>query len=121
MTELFCASFRAWRPDMGQPVVISLGLPRWCADAKGWPVAHVLTPRWSYLKAEPAEFQRCYSEQLERFGVCKIARTLERIAVEHEAEALVLLCHERSWADCHRYQFAQFWMNRTGELVQEIE
>jgi hypothetical protein len=49
-----------------------------------------------------------------------IARTLEKIARQYEAEALVLLCFEALAADCHRGQFASWLFDRTGELAFEI-
>ena len=120
MTTLYTCSYRAYRSDMGQAVVTSLGLPKWRPEASEWPVCHLLTPRWGYLKAEPAEFERAYIAQLGRLGVYKIGRTLERIARENEAQALILLCHESRWEDCHRLTFAEFWLTTTGELIQEI-
>jgi hypothetical protein len=120
LTALYTCSYRAYQPAMGQAVVTSLGLPKWRAEAQQWPVCHLLTPRYSYLKAEPAVFEAEYRAQLERFGVCKIARTLERIAREHDAAALILLCHEADWGSCHRQQWAAWWLETTGELAQEI-
>jgi uncharacterized protein (DUF488 family) len=32
----------------------------------------------------------------------------------------VLLCHEGDWEQCHRQQFASFWLEVTGELITEI-
>lgn len=107
----------------GQAVCISLGLPRWrIEEAQEWPRAWVLAPTAALL-AEPDErkFAAGYTARLERFGACKIARTLERIAREYDATSLILLCHEADWNRCHRLSFAEFWLMTTGELVQEIE
>jgi uncharacterized protein (DUF488 family) len=81
----------------------------------------VLTPTSQLFHlADDEEFTAGYLARLERFGPQKIARTLERIAREHEAEKLVVLCHEVDWARCHRQTFASFWLATTGELVREM-
>ena len=121
MTILFSASYRAYQPDMGTPVVISLGLPRWRPEAEQWDRCWLLAPTSAmFHEADDAEFTRLYVERLARFGPAKIARTLERIAQEHDAERLVLLCHEADWSRCHRQQFAAWWLETTGELVREM-
>jgi uncharacterized protein (DUF488 family) len=66
------------------------------------------------------EFGKAYRDRLEQLGPPRIARSLERIAVEHQAERLVLLCHEADWTRCHRHRFAAWWMETTGEAVEEI-
>jgi hypothetical protein len=121
LTAIYTSSYRAYQNAMGQAVVTSLGLPKWrIAEAREWPICDLLRPHWSYLRAGPEQFGHAYIAQLEHFGVCKIARSLERIAREREAQATVLLCHESRWEDCHRLTFAEFWLTTTGELVQEI-
>jgi Protein of unknown function, DUF488 len=121
MTELYTSSYRAFRPEMGQPVVTSLGLPRWRPEAEQWPRCWLLTPT-SALFAEPDEqvFAAGYVARLERFGVAKIAAALHKIARERQASALVLLCHEGDPARCHRGQFADWWIRTTGEAVDEL-
>lgn len=119
MPELFTTCYGRFNPKMGQPVVTSLGTPK--SDVvKAWPVAHLLTPRWSYWKADPENFRRQYLEQLDRFGPEKIARMLQRIAEETGESRLVLLCWEADWEKCHRSMLADWLLERTGELVCEI-
>jgi len=122
VTQLFCASYRAYRPDWGQAVVTSLGLPRWrLAEAEQWPRAWVITPTAELLgEPDPAKYAAGYRARLERFGVPKIARTLERIATDFEADRLVLLCHESDWSRCHRKLIAEFWLSVTGEMITEL-
>lgn len=120
MTQLLTASYRAYRPEMGQAVVTSLGLPRWRPEAASWPRCWVLTPTPQlFHAATDEEFERGYAERLERSGPQKIARTLERIARGHDAERLVLLCHEADASRCHRSQIADFMLATTGELIEE--
>ncbi|HKB31973.1 MAG TPA: DUF488 family protein [Streptosporangiaceae bacterium] len=121
MTQLYTSSYRAYRPEMGQAVVTSLGLPRWHPDAEQWPRCWLLTPSPSLFREPDADvFGRLYVERLERFGAAKIARTLGRIAHEHDAEKLVLLCHEADVNRCHRGLFAAWWLQSTGEEAREL-
>lgn len=121
MTALFCCSYRAYSPDMGQAVVTSLGLPKYRPESAGWPRNFLIAPSSALFKLHGPEFRGPYIERLERFGVQRIAKTLEAIAQQHEAESLVLLCHEVNWDNCHRKVFAEWLMTRTGELIQEVE
>lgn len=118
MTELFTASYSRWRPELGQPVRASLGVPRWIPDAKTWPRCWAITPRYSYWRSPDWEDQ--YVAQLRRYGAAHIARELETIAREHQAERILIMCFEVSPADCHRGAFAAFWLAETGELITEI-
>lgn len=120
MTELYTSSYRAFRPDMGQAVVTSLGLPRWRPEAGQWPRCWLLTPTSALFHASAEDFDVGYIERLDRFGPAKIAQTLQRIGVEHQADKLVLLCHELDPAGCHR-SLAADWIIRTlGEVVDEL-
>lgn len=125
MTTLCTASYRAYRPDMGLPVVCSLGLPKWRQEAAEWPRCHLLTPTWPMFNAvretgDSAAFAAAYAERLEHFGPPRIASTLERLARDHQAESLVLLCHEADPERCHRSQFGNWWIIQTGEEVCEL-
>src|SRR5260370_42059594 len=107
MTQLYTSSYRAYRPEMGQAVVTSLGLPRWHHDAEQWPRCWLLPPSPSLFREPDADvFGRLYVERLERVRAAKRARTLGRIAHEHDAETLVLLRHEADGNPCHRGLFA---------------
>jgi hypothetical protein len=121
LTQLFTCSYRAWRPELGAPVVASLLVPKWIPEAKDWPRLWAATPRWSYFKAEPGDFDLEFAAQLERYGPERIARRLAEIARECDAENLVVLCWEVSAEQCHRSAWAAWWTTRTGEVVSEIE
>jgi hypothetical protein len=93
-------------------------------DAADWPVCRYLQPRWSYFRAEAAEFGAAYLGQLERFGVSRIARDLHQIARQNgDPERLVLVCHESKMPvtaeTCHRRLWADWWL-ATGEEVEEL-
>lgn len=121
MTELFTASYRAFRPEMGQPVVTSLGLPRWRPEAESWPRCWLIAPTWAmFHEPDEEKWRAAYVERLERKGAAKVSRVLHQIAREHEAERLVLLCHELDWSRCHRGLWASWWLETTGEVITEI-
>jgi uncharacterized protein YeaO (DUF488 family) len=125
VTTLFTSSYRAYRPDMGQAVVTSLGLPKWMPEAQTFPRCWLLTPTGKMFHAvreskDTEAFAREYEQRLEAFGIPRIGRTLERIARQYDAESLVLLCHELDAERCHRLQFAQWLLARSGELVAEL-
>jgi uncharacterized protein YeaO (DUF488 family) len=106
---------------MGMPVVISLLTPKWLPEAEQWPRCWLLTPQWRYWREPwPEPFREHYLAQLERHGPKKIAAVLERIAREHQAPRLILLCHESRWEECHRHLLACWLLERTGELVTEL-
>jgi Protein of unknown function, DUF488 len=120
MTYLATCSFRDFRAEMGKPVRISLGRPKFRCDANGATSLWDLTPRGSYFHAEPDEFARRYIAQLDRVGV---ARLLKQFRELDDGRPLILLCFERnvrSGADCHRRRFAEWWLEQTGEIIPEI-
>jgi hypothetical protein len=121
VTTLATASYRVWRPSMGQAVVTSRGLPRWrLAEASKWPRCWMLAPARSLWGLPREEFRGRYFAQLEEHGAEVIARQLERTARQTGADRLVLLCFEPVVADCHRGDFAAWWLVTTGERVEEL-
>jgi hypothetical protein len=93
VTILHTCSYRAWRPELGQPVRTSLGKPKWLLpEAASWPVLWEATPRSDYFDASAAEFDRRYIGQLERYGARRIARRLGEIAHQTGAGVLLLCC-----------------------------
>jgi len=121
--RLFTASYGAWRPEHGAPVVTSLTVPKWLPEAKSWPRLWPATSRWSYFRASDHDFNRQYLAQLERYGAEQIARRLAEIArsgFAEPAEALVFLCWETDPGRCHRSLWALWWHAATGQLITEI-
>jgi hypothetical protein len=121
MTTLSTCSYRLYREEMGQAVVISLSLPRGQlrTEAAKWPRLREATPQRDYLDADAAEFERRYLAQLDRYGPARIGAALELIARERRGQTLVLCCFEPVPADCHRSTFAGWLTATTGELVAE--
>jgi len=120
MTRLFTCSYAAWKPAFGQPVVTSLTRPKWIADAKDWPACFLVSPRWRYRNAEPDVFRTEYLAQLDRYSPQRIAKELEAIARQQEADTLCLMCFEADPEKCHRGLFASWLLERTGELAAEL-
>lgn len=122
MTRLATCSYREYRPEMGVPVRISLGRPRWWTtpipDSASIPE---LTPRGSYLNAPEPDFLEAYDAQLSRYGTGHLQARFAAIAGVH-GEPLVLLCFENlATGDlCHRRQFAAWWYAETGQEVPEM-
>jgi hypothetical protein len=120
VSNLATCSYAAWRPGLGQPVVISLTVPKWLPEAKDWPRCWEITPRWSYFRASEGAFEDSYLGQVEDYGPKRIARRLGQIARETGAETLALCCWEADRERCHRALFAAHWLATTGELIQEV-
>jgi Domain of unknown function DUF488 len=120
VTQLFTASYRAYQPGWGLAVVTSLGLPKFRPEAGQWPRCWLITPTPALFHASADVFFEGYIERLDRFGPARIARVLERIARENDAESLVLLCFEREPEQCHRGLFAAWLLDRTGEVCPEL-
>lgn len=106
---------------MGLPLVTSRGLPRWRPEAATWPWLWSITPTGAEFALTGAEFTALYTERLTRYGTARIARSLERIAREHDTDRIVLLCHESDVTRCHRGSLAAWWLTTTGEDIAEIK
>ena len=61
---------------------------------------------------EGDRFRRRYRHRLHRIGVRRIEERFRQIAAEHPGKSLVLLCFEHDPADCHRSNFARWWLER---------
>lgn len=107
--------------EMGfMPVRTSVGLPRFWPEARGLPVAKLITP-YGLLKLEGDEFRERYLVRLNEAGVEAIRAELAEIALTYGGQPLCLLCFEADPTACHRSMFADWWFERTGERVAEVE
>jgi Protein of unknown function, DUF488 len=66
------------------------------------------------------EFEAGYRERLDRVGVDCLRRQFDAIANEHPGQPVVLLCWEKPGEPCHRRVFADWWRERTREVVPEV-
>ena len=104
-------------------VRISLGSPRWDV---GYRISGELKELMPFgLKGRYDDdydgFRREYYARLNRTGVGHILQQLQRFDPAHND--IVLLCYEdirkpENW--CHRSMFADWWMEHTGELIEEL-
>jgi hypothetical protein len=118
--RVYTASYGAWRPEHGVPVVASLTVPKWLPEASSWPRYWPVTPRWAYFYSSAEEYERAFLAQLERYGARRIARELAQIARQQDAESLALCCWESSPDRCHRGLFAAWWLVTVGERIEEV-
>lgn len=68
-------------------------------------------------------FEPLYVKRLNDLGVDRILRQMQRFADVTKKDSLVLLCFEdvtKPDAWCHRRMFADWWLQQTGEIVEEI-
>ena len=105
-------------------VAIVVSPPRW---PLGYELADggLLAPwgRLFHIDDEQA-FTVAYRQRLDKLGVPRIRRELQRISNEHGGRDLVLLCYENlaepgQW--CHRRVFADWWRDMTGEVIEELQ
>ncbi|RJX18519.1 MAG: hypothetical protein C4570_06475 [Ammonifex sp.] len=107
------------------PVGITLGVPKFPLPYQVVEYVRELAPDgWMFQINDRAAFTPKFYAKLDRIGVEKIRRQLERISREHGGRDLVLLCYEdvskpREW--CHRLVFAEWWGSKTGEKVEELD
>jgi Active DUF488-N3 subclade len=125
LLELYTSRYQnkelAQCPDLVK-VGITVGKPRWLL---GYPVVYldVLAP-WGLLQVfDKAEFTAPYHAQLDRAGVNRVLRDLQRISDAHAGQDLVLLCYEDvrkpdEW--CHRQVLAEWLLERAGLAVAEM-
>ena len=122
--NIYTSRFSYKVPEQYQAVGIAVGKPKWPLS---YPVEHynVLAPYGVFNKNySQAEYRLAYFKRLEKYGVDRIRRDLEGISQRSGGKDVVLLCYENlckhgEW--CHRTQFAEWWEEKTGETIIELE
>ena len=104
-------------------VRISLGTPKWPLGYSLDAEMPDLMPFGLLNKFERYEdFARAYFARLNQKGAARIQNQLH--ALEHRGRDVVLLCYEdiRKGPDdwCHRRTFADWWLQQTGEIINEL-
>ena len=121
--SLATCSYSQFTPDMGVPVQISNGRPKWALKYTLTEKDTQLYPAWSLVKNKSlsvADFRTAYWAGLDTIGLEVIANGLQTIADRYEGHQLVLMCFEKRVEDCHRGDFAIWWLHNTGEAVPEL-
>lgn len=118
--ELATTYYKNFREEMGEPVRISNGGPRWKTPYTIRFMLSDLFPDWGWMKLPVPEFRRRYWVELDMLGVEEISRQFERVVWAAGQKKLVLMCFEKNVDDCHRGDFAMWWKRETGEQVPEL-
>ena len=109
------------------PVVavgISRGTPRFRVGYRYRTMPDLYPDGWMFGIEDDAKFEEVYVKKLERLGVDRIMEGLTKISVEEGGKDLCLLCFEdltKPGEVCHRRMFADWWTERTGKDVPELE
>lgn len=101
-------------------VRISLGAPKW---PLGYNIAgeiKELMPFGLLQINDQVLYEKRYRDRLNRIGSDRIQEVLDSFGVGRD---VVLLCYEdvrdpSQW--CHRSMFARWWLERTGEIADEL-
>jgi hypothetical protein len=121
-TTLLTGHYHGHRREHGVAVATSIGQPKWPLP---YPLEHGLRdlmPFGLFGRDLPAdEFKAGYRARLDRVGVDRLRAQFEAVAADHPGEPLVLLCWEKPGEPCHRRVFADWWYERTGQDVPEVE
>lgn len=107
------------------PVGISIGKPRFPLGYKVREQCYSLAPKGYMLNMDLERFTPAYYKKLADIGNDRIIDMVERLEerARSEGKELVLLCFEdiripSDW--CHRTVFAQWWAEKTGEIIEEL-
>lgn len=125
--QLFTSRYQAAKEIIGcacGAVSTSVGSPRFKLQ---YPIiGHMpeLAPSRDMIHMARPVYEPLYLARLEKAGVDRIHKALMKIAETAKVDRLALLCFEDirkpgEW--CHRRIFAQWWMERTGEEIPELD
>ena len=120
--KIFTNRYRDFRPAQGIPVRITYGAPKWRLPYVITASAKTVTPGPWFMQGTDEEFTERYRAMLDRHGVEKIRAELQTISDLNGGKDVVLLCFDDiSKGLCHRTLFAEWWRERTGETVRELQ
>lgn len=121
MTALATSSYKTFRPSLGVPVRITVYPPRFKLAYDLTEYVRELAPH-GLLKLDGDEFTRRYREQLDQLDLDALRAQFDAIQKRHDGKRVVLLCFEDVHAGefCHRRVFADWWQERTGQLIREV-
>jgi len=124
MVELATSRYADFCEEMGVPVRISVGAPRFPLGYDLEEHIPELYPTWAMLKMEPEQYDALFFAKLEKVGVERLRSISTAIAERHGGRRLVLLCYEDvlgKGQSCHRRGFAKWWLEKTGVEIREID
>lgn len=102
-------------------VRISIGSPKWPLGYEVSSALSELMPYGAFGIEDKETYRKKYIERLEKYGVDLIQNKLAQM--EAKGKPVVLACYEdlrdpAQW--CHRTMFAEWYMEKTGEVVEEL-
>lgn len=96
---------------------IAVGLPKFDLPFE---LKHItaVKPWGIFGKYEGEEWREKYRERLNKIGVKRIFEAIQE--AKGNKENIVLMCFERNAGECHRREFADWWFEKTGEIIEEL-
>lgn len=84
-------------------------------------IMDIAPPGYLFNEYNRVRFTPAYFSHMDKIGVNRIAKILE--GYESKGKPVVLCCYEdvrkpHEW--CHRLVFAEWWKERTGEVIEEL-
>lgn len=84
-------------------------------------IMEIAPPGWLFNEYNREVFTKKYRQNIEKIGVKRILDILNRYSAQ--GKDVVLCCYEDvrkpgEW--CHRLVFAEWWLDKTGELIEEL-
>jgi len=126
--QIFTSRWNAGNLILGSEagaVSISLGTPRFSLPFI--PIGSIpeLMPERKWMHSPLHLYKPLYLAKLESAGVDRIQRELARVVKAAPTGKVALLCWENVLAPkpgefCHRRLFADWWLEKTGELIEEL-
>lgn len=105
---------RGYRFDVGVPVRISVGVPKFIEGADRFPLVRGLAP-FGLLNTPPDHFRAAYVARMEA-QVGRIVQDLNDVALDYAGSTLILCCFEIVPEQCHRSIAAQ-WLGEQFDVV----
>lgn len=84
-------------------------------------IMEIAPPGYLFNEYNRERFTPSYFQHMDRVGTARIAQILQHY--EDMGKPVVLCCYEDvrkpgEW--CHRLVFAEWWLQRTGEIIEEL-
>lgn len=115
-TSYFAKQKKMELPDTSY-VSIAVGNPRYAVPYRIVNLG-LLKPFGIFKVYHGEEYRQKYFERLDSYGVEKIRKAIEEASEGHEN--VILMCHEKNKNECHRSMFAEWWLQKTGEIIPEF-
>lgn len=114
-TSYFAKQAKVRVPDAAY-VSIAVGNPKYRVPYRIIDLKE-LKPYGIFGKYYGDEYKKRYFERLDWYGVDRIREAIKEASCGHEN--VFLMCHEKDKNECHRSLFAEWWLEKTGEVIEE--